>query len=323
MAKRAKKQTRTDIHTPNRLIYELSQGAWENCSSKKADKKAKFCFVKREGNAVNTKPLGPLPDWVVKHNPPRVLTLADFKELCALPMNESGMIETLNRFGPWDVPGDTRGSLTVEFESWYWTALEIRRAYHLFNVLRRGECPQWEFVPPNSLRVTDWPTALRREQDPDALILCIFRLGLKTNPISGTDGEEFNRIANGGMFTPDPYDFHETEASRRFAKTLLAQYIHQGLKGVHLGCVFDREQNVFRTDVSEDVTVSLREGCWLILRDIVAGLSGIRFCEACKKPLPPTMNRHAKVCPKDISPGCQRAVSRRKKKAELNGAQEQ
>lgn len=300
-----KKQTMSDA---KKRFYDIGNGFW---ASLKTD--GKFAYLRgKEGNGAGA--LGPLPGWTLRQNPPRLLGQADLKELCGLPMSERGMLETLSRYGPWDVPADARGPLTENFESWRWEAIEVRRAYFLVNLLRKGEVPSWatarragEFF----LRIISWPRPLQMAQEPKDWMLSL------SGPIDGPRGRVMNRLTAPSAVAAD--ELADTDAARTFAKELLAQYINHGLREIPMGFVFDRERDAFRTD-TDDVTMSLRQACWLIIRDLAAGLSGVRFCHApgCRNEIPATKNAHCKVC----SPNCQQAFYRyRKGKGDRNGSQ--
>lgn len=263
---REKKQKKSDKKCNELLIYELGPGSW---SEVKEDESDAFRF---DGE------LGPLPFWVLEKNPGRCFKESDLKALCKQRISLKGQLWTLENFGPWDVAREQRGPLCVSFDQWRWSAMEIQRAYFLWRDLRRGEVPEWQIRKSGTLpllQIISWPRHLRMKDEPKAWTLSL----------AGPMARRWS-------------DWEDIHTARALAKVLLAQYIDAGLKGLKHSFSFDPDRDSFRFDPAEKGALSLRVACWLILRDLAAGLTGIRFCQApgCKREIPRDRNSGAKTC---------------------------
>lgn len=296
--------TKYDAMAKGRSVGRLPGGEWrlDKCDGSRA------LFV-----------VGPIPKpmtlgWLSLHWK-RDVGFRDLQALHSVPLTPDGMLEALARFGPWNrVPsGYLREGETMEgplFVSWWRDTIAIQRAYSLWNSLRSGRAFDWEVRGSSGLssyRLLNWPKKLRMRAEFEP---CEFLLpfesaeGARRVKVKKEDGHTFRAA------------FEDEDVARAMAKTLLARYVDQGLRGrqdgIELGFSYDMHTDTFRTDVAENEVLSLRMACWLILRDLAAGVSGKRFCAApgCTKSID-HKRKGAKVCGNT----CQQALVRQRKRA--------
>lgn len=216
--------------------------------------------------------------------------LSDLREIYKAPLTPKGMKRVADAYGPWDLRVDGG---EVEFRSWRWLAMDIKRAYSLHIMLKEGREFEWEVFSKGTipyLRLLSWPEKLRcaKEREPHSLFI-------------------------GGSISRGEADFEDPLTARRYAKRLLAQMLNRGLKHVELDFGYSKKTDSFVYDAGHSETISLAAACWLTLRDLAAGLEGLRFCAACRKRLPPEAKSNARVCPG--SRRCQQADYRARKAA--------
>lgn len=268
-----------------RLIYRLPEGAW-------TEENSDFFF---SGD------LGPLPYWTFKDRG-RSFGLRDLRQISKAPLTPKGMLSVLESYGSWhlcnrssmETESSARELTQISFTNWRVSAIQIMRAYSLLGLLRRGEVPTWKVERRGTipyLAITSWPEklAMPTEKEPSAFFLSAV-------PISRDEAR---------------YDDEAT--SRKLAKKLVANWINEELSAVKLGVAYDFATDSFRTDASENEVLDLQVACWLILRDLAFGLSGLRFCSApgCKSQIDPAKRQDAKTCGKAA---CQKRLQRKRVK---------
>lgn len=266
----------SDMAIRERRISSFPAGVWRERIS---DKQIYFEAQDLEG----------LPYWCfdIHH---KMFGLADLREVAKVPLTGAGMSTVLEKYGGWEVAfhgglktySAIRDDTAFDFNSWYFRALEIQRAYFLYSSIRRGDVPRWQKRDhgPNSWPwlCPDWPQ----------------RLALSTEP---------NEYVLDAYFVDQ--DFQDLNVAAKLGKALLGKYIANGLDGVQLNFGYDLDRDSYETDIDSSQVLSLKDACWLILRDLAAGLRGRRFCVACGGNIS-GKKAGARVC----SSRCQKRVER-------------